>query len=50
LLPVHIVFLELIIDPACSLVFEAETEEADVMKRPPRDPNQGLLFEYPEVA
>jgi Ca2+-transporting ATPase len=36
LLPVHIVFLELIIDPACSVVFEAEAEEADVMSRPPR--------------
>jgi Ca2+-transporting ATPase len=36
LLPVHIVFLELIIDPSCSLVFEAEGEEADVMRRPPR--------------
>jgi Ca2+-transporting ATPase len=37
LLPVHIVLLELIIDPACSLVFEAEEEEEDVMRRPPRD-------------
>ncbi|MDA8165640.1 MAG: cation-translocating P-type ATPase [Desulfobacteraceae bacterium] len=36
LLPVHILFLELIIDPACSIVFEAETEEANVMCRPPR--------------
>jgi Ca2+-transporting ATPase len=36
LLPVHIVFLELIIDPACSVVFEAEKSEADVMNRPPR--------------
>jgi Ca2+-transporting ATPase len=36
LLPTHIVFLELIIDPSCSLVFEAEEAEADVMKRPPR--------------
>jgi Ca2+-transporting ATPase len=43
LLPVHIVFLELIIDPACSLVFEAETEEAGVMKRPPRDPSEPLF-------
>ncbi|MGY3036834.1 Ca2+-transporting ATPase [Bradyrhizobium sp. USDA 4354] len=34
--PVHIAFLELIIDPVCSLVFEAEREERDVMKRPPR--------------
>jgi len=33
----HIAFLELIIDPACSLVFENEPPEADVMKIPPRD-------------
>jgi Ca2+-transporting ATPase len=43
LLPVHIVFLELIIDPACSVVFEAEPEEVDVMRRPPRDPGRPLL-------
>ena len=36
LLPVHVVFLELIIDPACSIVFEAEPAEADIMRRPPR--------------
>jgi Ca2+-transporting ATPase len=36
LLPVHIVLLELLIDPACSLVFEAEPEAADLMTRPPR--------------
>jgi P-type Ca2+ transporter type 2C len=36
LYPVHIVFLELIIDPACSIVFEAEAAEKDVMNRPPR--------------
>jgi Ca2+-transporting ATPase len=36
LLPVHIVLLELLIDPACSVVFEAEPEAADVMTRPPR--------------
>ncbi len=34
--PVHIVFLELIIDPACSIIFEAEKPEKDVMNRPPR--------------
>lgn len=34
--PVHIVFLELIIDPSCTLIFEADKEEGDVMKRPPR--------------
>jgi Ca2+-transporting ATPase len=36
LAPVHVAFLELIIDPACSIVFEAEQEEADVMQRSPR--------------
>jgi Ca2+-transporting ATPase len=43
LLPVHVVFLELIIDPACSIVFEAEPEEKDVMRRPPRDPKAPLF-------
>lgn len=43
LLPVHVVFLELIIDPACSVVFEAEKEELDVMHRPPRRVNAALF-------
>jgi P-type Ca2+ transporter type 2C len=43
LLPVHIAFLHLIIDPACSVVFEAEAEEADVMNRPPRNPKEPLF-------
>jgi Ca2+-transporting ATPase len=43
LLPVQIVFLELIIDPACSIAFEAEPEEANVMSRPPRPPAAPLL-------
>ena len=43
LLPVHIVFLELIIDPACSIVFEAEGEESNVMRRPPRNPGERLF-------
>ena len=34
--PVHIVFLELIIDPACSIIFEAEKEELNIMNRPPK--------------
>ena len=41
--PVHIAFLELIIDPASSLIFEAEPEEANVMKRAPRDPQEPLF-------
>jgi Ca2+-transporting ATPase len=43
LLPVHIVFLELIIDPACSIAFEAEPGEAGTMRRPPRGPSDPLL-------
>jgi Ca2+-transporting ATPase len=43
LLPVHIVFLELIIDPACSVVFESEEEESDIMNRKPRSINKRLF-------
>src|SRR5581483_5617210 len=43
LLPVHVVFLELIIDPACSVAFEAEPEEAGLMERPPRKPKEALF-------
>ncbi len=43
LLPVHIVFLELIIDPASSIVFEAEPDEPDAMRKPPRDPRAPLF-------
>ncbi len=43
LLPVHIAFLHLIIDPACSVVFEAEPEENGIMKRPPRDGSKPLF-------
>jgi Ca2+-transporting ATPase len=41
--PVHIVFLELIIDPACAIAFEAEPRETDVMRRPPRSPDEPLF-------
>jgi Ca2+-transporting ATPase len=43
LLPVHVVFLELIIDPACSVVFEAEPEEQGIMSRPPRRLDEPLF-------
>jgi Ca2+-transporting ATPase len=49
LLPTHIVFLELVIDPSCSLVFEAEAAEADAMKRPPRG-QQDRLFSLHTVG
>ena len=43
LYPMHIAFLELIIDPACSLAFENEPAETDVMMRPPRDASAPLF-------
>ncbi|MBI3479345.1 MAG: cation transporting ATPase C-terminal domain-containing protein [Nitrosomonadales bacterium] len=43
LLPAHIMFLELIINPACSILFEAEPEEPNAMRRPPRDPAERLF-------
>jgi P-type Ca2+ transporter type 2C len=36
LLPVHLAILQLIIDPVCSILFEAEPEDASIMQRPPR--------------
>lgn len=41
--PVHIVFLEMIINPACSIAFEAEPAERNIMQRPPRDPQEALF-------
>ncbi len=43
LLPVHVVFLEFVIDPACTLVYEAERTEAGAMERPPRNPREPLF-------
>jgi len=43
LYPVHVVFLEFIIDPACSIVFEAESGEGGLMERVPRDPREPLF-------
>jgi Ca2+-transporting ATPase len=43
LFPLHIVFLELVIDPACSVAFESEPEHPEIMKRPPRNPNSRMF-------
>jgi Ca2+-transporting ATPase len=48
LFPVHIAFLEMVVDPVCSIAFEAEPEEGDVMSRPPRDP-RSPLFSFPLI-
>ncbi len=44
--PMHIAFLEMVIDPVCSLVFEAEAEEDDVMRRPPRPADESLFSRH----
>jgi Ca2+-transporting ATPase len=43
LLPLHVVMLEFVIDPACSVVLEAEPEDSEVMRRPPRSALQGVV-------
>lgn len=43
LMPIHIALLEMVIDPACSVIFESESEEKNVMRRPPRRPEAPVL-------
>lgn len=43
LLPLHVVLLELLIDPTCSIVLERQPPEIDIMERKPRDPKEKLL-------
>ena len=43
LAPLHIAFLELVIDPTCSIVFEAEESSTDLMEQPPRRTTEPLL-------
>ncbi|MDD5439720.1 MAG: cation-translocating P-type ATPase [Candidatus Omnitrophica bacterium] len=50
LYPAHIVFLELVIDPACSVVFESEPAEQGVMIRPPRNPRESLFGKRPLIV
>ncbi|MDI9256810.1 cation-translocating P-type ATPase [Flavobacterium sedimenticola] len=48
LMPLHIVFLELIIDPVCAVAFESEQEEKKIMSRPPRKPD-ALFFGWSKI-
>ena len=43
LLPLHVVLLELVIDPTCSIVLERQPAEQDIMDRAPRNPEERLL-------
>ena len=47
--PIHIALLEMVIDPVCALVFEAEHDEDDIMQRRPRDPGEPL-FSLPMIV
>lgn len=49
LMPLHIVFLELIIDPVCAIAFESEQEEQAIMHRPPRKPDE-LFFGWRKIT
>jgi Ca2+-transporting ATPase len=41
--PVHVIFLELVMGPTCSIVFENEPMEANTMQRPPRKLTESFL-------
>ncbi len=41
--PVHIIFLELIMGPTCSIMYENEPMEPDTMRRPPREQENTFL-------
>ncbi|HET9399253.1 MAG TPA: cation-translocating P-type ATPase [Sphingomicrobium sp.] len=52
LYPMHLVLLELLIDPLCALVFENETGDPDAMRKPPRnrdEPVFGLKQLFPAL-
>ena len=49
LMPLHIVFMELIIDPICSVAFESEQEEEGIMQRKPRNQNE-LFFGWKKIT
>ena len=49
LMPLHIVFMELIIDPVCSIAFETEQEEKGIMNRPPRNPEE-KFFGFMQIS
>lgn len=43
LLPLHVVLLEVLIDPTCSIVLERQPAEDDIMERNPRNPREGII-------
>lgn len=47
--PVHVIFLEMIMGPTCSIFFENEPMESGVMGQKPRDPSASL-FSWRELS
>ena len=47
--PIHIVFLQMIIDPTCAIIFEMEAPESNVMLKPPRSIHQ-KLFSFQNIS
>jgi P-type Ca2+ transporter type 2C len=50
LFPLHIMFLEFVVDPACSFVFEADSGSADLMRNKPRSPTASLFSKQTIIA
>ncbi len=49
LMPIHVIFLELIMDPTCAVAFENEPSEPNLLQKPPRT-NTASLFSWPELS
>jgi Ca2+-transporting ATPase len=49
LMPIHVIFLELIMDPTCAVAFENEPSEPNWLKKPPHS-NTANLFSWPELS
>lgn len=50
LFPVHVMFLELVIDPACSVALEAEQPDQRTLAAPPRSAGAGLFVRMLSVG
>ncbi|MFN0036141.1 MAG: cation-translocating P-type ATPase [Saprospiraceae bacterium] len=49
LMPLHVIFLELVMDPTAAIAFENEPAEPNLMHKPPR-PGNASLFSLKELA
>ncbi|MCS7036261.1 MAG: cation-translocating P-type ATPase [Saprospiraceae bacterium] len=49
LAPVHVIFMELLMDPTCAVAYENDPGDPDLLEQPPRR-NQTSLFSFGEVV